>query len=269
MLRLNSLMVYLRKPVRQRVYKRDDVSVIIKPTVAWTLDQFRQYADLYLPNFLTLATGEANFPTEIRSVVGGQKVSVFYQVPGYIKKLKSLLAGGPILTRTILTYQDFYANSSKYLSLWIENCNGFGLVYDLYFQTVFSRALNPALDFFLLAQAFESYHELRYKKKRTSLKTCIKNICRDFGEKLSNENNVIIERLIGDPEEFSERVKETRHQITHPYRERPEAVIPDSELPSWSSRMRLFLRICFLFDLEFQPDNLRQRIVSNRDFPYE
>lgn len=259
-----------KKTSQTEIYTRDEVSVVIKPTENWTLDHFRQYVDLYLPNFLTLATGEANYPTEIRSVVttdfGLQKVSVFYQVPGYVKKLKSLLAGDSIFTRTILTYQDFYANSSEFLSRWIESYESFGSVYDLYFQTVFGRALSPALDFFLLAQAFETYHELRYKKDWTPLKICIKNICGDFRNKLGNGNEVIVDRLIGDTEDFAERVKETRHQITHPYREPSDKVIPDSELPAWSSRMRLVLRICFLLDLEFQPDNLRQRILSNRDF---
>ncbi len=254
------------------IYMRDDVSVVIKPAENWTLDQFRKYINLYLSNFLTLATGEANYPTEIRSVktgiYGEQKLLVFYQVPGYAKKLKSLLASDSVFTRTILTYQDFYTKSSKYLSRWIESYDRFGSVYDLYFQTIFGRALSPALDFFLLAQAFETYHELRYKKSWTPLKTCIQNICRDFRKNLSNGDDVIVEKLIGDPEEFSERVKETRHQITHPYRECSDKVIPDGELPSWSTKMRLLLRICFLLDLDFQPDNLRQRLLSNRDFPW-
>ena len=290
---------------RTEVVMKEACRVIVTPNEELSFNEYRQLVDIQLPNFLTLATGMPNYPTNVGTVLTKsdipQEVNIYYQVPGYIEKPP------PTITEFMLfTFEDVRNYPSKYLPAWIAKYEQLLSVFELYFQTIYrGRLLSAKIGFLLLAQALEAYHRNLYGGKYLtereykcasreiksaipeyvegehrnnleaainngngySLKTRIIKICDEiFPNYLVDGNIVIVHILIDNLDDFAEKVKATRNYLTHHPKNRGKNVIPDNEIPLYVTKLRFVLRICFLVELGFPPDQIKKRVMENPEF---
>ena len=167
----------------------------ITPSQEQHFDEYRQLTDIQLPGFLTLATGAPNYPINIRTLVmrdeQPQELVIYYRVPGYIDKPRSMPT-----QHMMFTFEDVKNNPSKYLSNWIKKSTDLQSVYDLYHQTIYSRLIHFHTRFLILAQALEAYHRNLYdekyqpKRKYRHAKRCLKNAIPQWIEG-EHRNNLI------------------------------------------------------------------------------
>ena len=289
---------------RAEVSMKEHGWVNFTPNQELHFNEYRLLMDIQLPNFLTLATGMSNYPSNVRTAVTKddmpKEVSISYRVPGYVEKPP------PTITEFMLfTFEHVRNNPSKYLPAWIAKYEQLLSVFELYFQTVYSRSLSSKTAFLLLVQALEAYHrnlydgkylsEREYKRARReikcaipesvegehrrnleaainsgnsySLKTRIIKVCDEILPKyLVNGNVVIVHALIDNLDDFAEKVKATRNHLTHHPNNRGKNVMSDSEIPLYVAKLRFILRICFLVELGFPPDQIKKRVIENPEY---
>lgn len=288
---------------RTEVVMRESCGVIVSPNEELPFSEYRMLVDIQLPSFLTLATGMPNYPsnigTELTKDDVPKEVNIYYRIPGYADKPRSIST-----QHMLFTFEDVKNNPSKYLPNWIKKSAELQSVYDLYHQTIYSRLIHFRTRFLLLAQALEAYHRNLYDEKyqpklskydkrclKNAIPECIKGEHRnnliasidhgnDFSLKtrivkicdsilrgyLVNGTFVIVDVLIGDVDEFAEKVKATRNFLTHHPKKRSKKVLSDDEIVEYIPKMLLLLRICLLVELGFPPDQIKKRVMENPEF---
>jgi hypothetical protein len=82
-------------------------------------------------------------------------------------------------------------------------------------------------------------------------------------KEIALRHRAVLEDLIGDPESFSSSVAEKRNQLTHPGEQDPKRAQDYRELWPLSDKMTLLLEVCFLDEIGFAQERLRQ-IVAGR-----
>ncbi len=289
---------------RTEVVLKEACGVIVTPNEERPFNEYRQLVDIQLPNFLTLATGMPNYASNVRTELTNndmpKEINIYYRVPGYVVKPRSIPT-----EHMLFTFEDVKNSPSKYLPNWIKKSVELQSVYDLYHQTIYSRLIHFRTRFLLLAQALEAYHrnlydekyqpKPRYKQAKRclkraipewiegehrnnlkasidhgndfSLKTRIVKICdsilRDY---FVNGTVVIVDVLIGDVDEFAEKVKDTRNYLTHHPKKRSKKVLSDDEIVEYIPKMLLLLRICLLVELRCPPEKIKDQVIRNPDF---
>ena len=165
---------------------------------------------------------------------------------------------------------------------------------DLYLSTVYNPEQSSRVEFLTLAQGLEGYHRVSMAGKyiddaayqsglqqiltaaipaeidpgfRTSLRNKLKYLhefsLRKRIEGLAQRHASIVGNLLGSPRDFGSLVSELRNQLTHPDSSSGSGVIDYKRLWHLSEKMALLLEVCFLDDLGFQHDRIRQ-IVNSR-----
>ena len=266
----------------------------ISPQKQLHLDEYLPLIDFYLPNFLALGTGRANFPLKI---VGGRsdastEFHIFYRIPDYIEKQGSILPG-----QMLFTFEDVRHKFSKCLAVWISKGEKLWTVYDHYSRSYYKRGLDLTTEFLDLARALEVYHRSIYggeylseqeyeavktklidsipsdvkKSHRESLVGTLKygyqyslrtRLKRMFSEVLSKQNDDVM-KLFDVPNKFIHRLVETRNYFTHRDGDPNADVLNDDELYDFNRKMRRLLQICFLKEMEFLPSEISQILNNN------
>ena len=252
---------------------------------------FKEYCPLFnfhLPNFLTLATGLINYPFNIKGIISDnpREVGIYYQNL-YVDKSRSTS-----YMEKLFSFKDVKNNLSTYLSNWINKSEELWAVYDEYFQFYHQRYIELKSQFLSFTRALEAYHRNRYdgvyltpeeyepikqalikaipdyvenshqdKLKgmikygyQFSLRKQLKMICNE----ILGEYKEIVEELLGDSNSFVDKVIATRNYLTHNPKERPKNVIPDEKLYYYIRKMQSLLRICFLVEMGFPPDEIKR-----------
>lgn len=190
---------------RTEVTMTEHCWVEFTPNKGQHFDAYRQFMDIQLPNFLTLATGMPNYPSNVLSEVTEddmpKSVNIYYRVPGYVENPPQT-----ITEYMLFTFEDVRNSTCKYLPAWIAKYEQLHSVIELYFQTIYSRSLSAKTGFLLLAQALEAYHRNlyggnylsvnTYKKARREIKKAIPDCVE--GEHRSN-----LEAMINNGNQFS------------------------------------------------------------------
>ncbi|MDE2637147.1 MAG: hypothetical protein OXI30_12360 [Chloroflexota bacterium] len=289
---------------RTEVVMKESYWVMVTPNEAQPLQEYRQLIDIQLPNFLSLATGVPNYPSDIRAEITTgdmpKHINIYYWVSGYADKPRPMLP-----EHMMFTFKDVQNSPSKYLSNWISKSVELQSVYDLYHQSIYSRVIHFRTRFLLLAQALEAYHrnlydekyqkKCRYKSAKRALKDAIpewiddehrSNLLasidhgNDFSLKtrivkildkilrnyLEGDNFAIVDSLIGDFHEFAEEVKATRNYLTHHPKKRSKKVLSDDEIVEYIPKMLLLLRICLLIELGCPPEKIKHQVIGNPEF---
>ena len=279
--------------------KRSKTEVSLKNTDSITItlkeknhfDDYLKFIDFHLPNFLTLATGHANYPFNIRGIISdGRPSCIYYLIPGYEDKprLNSYMM--------LFTFKDVEAHLETCLSNWISKSEELWPVYDEYFKHYYSRYIDPKSQFLSYTRALEAYHrnicdgfylnaeaykpikeklvktigDLNIKESHKdrlkgmveyghefSLRKRIKTLCDDT----LSDYKEIIEELLGKSNDFAGKVSETRNDLTHNPKDRPKnAILNNEELYKYIRRMQMLLRLCFLVEMELPPDKIKQLI---------
>jgi len=256
-------------------------------------DEFSPLFEFYLPKFLNVATGSANFPVNIigNSSDLPSEVHIYYRIPGYVDRGRSF-----IVSDMLFTYKDVRDMLADYLTKWISNGEKLWTVYELYSQSYYRKGLDKSAEFMDLAHALEVYHRTMYdgeymgeeeyepiKRKvidaippdvsadhraalkaglkygyQYSLRTRLRKLLSEILAKQS-EN---IDMFIDNPSSFIHRLVETRNHFTHYDGEPNEYVLRDGELYEFCLKVRVLLQICFLKDMGF-PTGEISRLLNN------
>lgn len=289
---------------RTEVAMKEACWVKVTPATALHFRKYRHLIDIQLPNFLSLATGAPNYPshveTEVKKDDALKQVKVYYMVPGFTNKQRSM----PV-EHMMFTLEDVKICPSMYLSNWISKAAELQSVYDLYHQSIYSRLMHFHTRFLLLSQALEAYHrnlydeqympKYRYKQSikclKNSIPDCIQgelrsnlhaniNRSNDFSLKsrivqicdkilpayMVNGTIAVVDSLIGDSDKFAENIKATRNYLTHRPKTRSQKVLCDEEIVDYIPKMLLLLRICLLVELGCPPEKINEQVNSNPEF---
>jgi len=258
-------------------------------------DSYLEFINSYLPNFLTLATGHTNYPFDIRGIISDKRssIGIYYRILGYRDKPRSISP-----REMLFTFEDIKADLSTYLPNWISKSEKLWPVYDEYFKHYYSRYIDTKSQFLSYTRALEAYHrnvhdgvyltpeeykpienqlietirtlqiEKSHKEKlknmvkygyEFSLRKRIKNLCDDT---LSDKG--IIEGLLGKSKDFANKVTVIRNYLTHNPKDQSENAIPNDELFDYIRKMQMLLRLCFLVEIGFSPNEIK-RLMNDYD----
>ncbi len=282
------------------VLLQNESRITIIPQKKLLFNEYYRLFNFHLPNFLTLATGLTNYPFGIRGTVPDypRPVSIYYKILGYVDKPRSIS-----YMRMLFSFKDVKENLSTYLPNWINKSEELWAVYDEYFKFYHQKYIDPKPQFLSFARALEAYHRNLYdgvyltpeeyepikqalidaipddiegshkgKLKAMmrygyvfSLRKRLNAICNE----ILGEYEEIIEKLLGGSNSFVDKVTDTRNYLTHNPKEPPKNnVIPDDKLLNYILKMQFLLRICFLVEMEFPPDEIKRLMNSNSEYEF-
>ena len=198
-------------------------------------------------------------------------------LPTWIAKSEQLLSVSELYFQTIYKGRSLSAKTgflllAQALEAYHRNLHGGKYLPSNKYRPVQQKLKNAIPDW------FEDEHRNNLKAaidngNDYSLKTRIIRICEEILRNyLVDSNYAIIDSLLTDAEGFSdkdgfpEKVKTTRNYLTHHPKKRPKNVIPDDEIPLYVAKLRFILRICFLVELGFPPDQIKKRVMKNPEF---
>ena len=129
---------------------------------------YSTYLNVYLRNFLTLATNRRNFPVDIvghRNAGDSTPIRVYFQVSGYRNRNEL----GPAFFM-LFNYRDLNSQLGaddasyllqSYLQRWIDSYGKIEKVHSILFTVFHQENIDPVVHFLLLTQAVEAYHRGR------------------------------------------------------------------------------------------------------------
>lgn len=253
--------------------------------------------------FLTLALQRSACPTRTtgridqpRQVVADTPIYDDYLI---IRSRSSADSERParIPQHFLFTSHELSSSPAQAFTRFVDRQKTLAAAMDLYFTTVHHKFHLPRVRFLTLAQSLEAYHRAtmpgRYISDecyrgglRRSLSEAIPkndpNIGKDFQasldrkldylhefslrkrlKELAAKHSTILESLIGPPENFSAAVADKRNQLTHPSEQNQGVAEDHRTLWVLCDKMALLLEVCFLDEIGFTPDRLKQ-IVTTR-----
>lgn len=266
------------------------------------IDRYRWFTELSLKNFITLATGLPNYPSNISAVTSdsNMQTEIYQRIQGYAERSE------PVSDDNMLfKLADIEENLGDCLSNWFAKASNLYSSSYLYAETVDNKSLGPELRFLLLAQALESYHsnsthEDKYmdsgkfkpiaktikcaipesefqkddeKTLLSNLKARIKSANKysletrliDICDILSAYNPGAISEVVGDKEKFAKAVKTARNQLTHHSADKYVRTLRPG-LPLTDS-MEVLWRCCLLTELGLPHEKVSEliwRLVNKR-----
>ena len=166
----------------------------------------------------------------------------------------------------LFSFKDVEENLSTYLPNWINKSEEFWVVYDLYFKLYYQRCLDLNTRCLFLIQALEAYHHrMTHNDKRCKLEVRLESIC----NKLSQDYSEIIKKLLGNSGIFAKKAALTRHNLSHhPRKQSPGGISSSIELFDYIQKMQFLLRICFLVEMEFPPDEIKRLMSANSEYKF-
>lgn len=278
-------------------YRAPDAVVVIQSPVPISLSAYLKLVRVYLPEFLTLATSQPNFPTHVESRAPDRIGELYFAVPEYSEKEEEYL----ISSEMLFVYEDVRENLQSYLSKWIGERTSFETVLDLYFKPYFGRAKEIETVFLFLAQALEAIHRKQNPKKmyatkqehkdvtKNLLKCIPDDICVEYSKRLkeiirlmgnelslririldlmesmcandeSNEIRDLISDVIGnDWNDYAAKVANTRNVLSHHFEPRGN-LISDHQLPDYAWRTQMLIEKLLLLQIGFKPAKVRKLI---------
>lgn len=252
--------------------------------------------------FLTLALQKSAYPTRITGRID-QPRQVIEDTPIYddyllIRSRSPVESKRPACTPYdfLFTSHELSSTPAEAFTRFVDRQRELAASMDLFFTTVHHKFSLPRVRFLTLAQSLEAYHRATqpgryvsdeaYQGLRGLLWDAIpkddQTIGKDFLESLSTKLNylhefslrkrlkelatkhrAIIETLIGTPEAFSAAVADTRNQLTHATQHNQAVAEDYRTLSVLCDKMALLLEVCFLDEIGFTHDRLKQ-IVTTR-----
>ena len=250
---------------------------------------YDQLINFHLANFLSLATLRMNFPLDIKGRVEDNigLIGIYYQIPSFLERMR------PRYWRPILFGFEVVKNSlGSYLESWIDKYDKLWAVYDLYFQTIYTRALKPKTEFLLLAQALEAYHRHanryeseyltreEYEPTRELLVNAIppdmkkphkaklekmmefgyqhsyRKRLKDIYDTFAAEHPLLITTMFRKRKSFVTAVNDTRNLLTH-HEDSPDTEpLSEDDIPHYAFRLKLLLQMILLAEMSMTPEEI-------------
>ena len=271
---------------------------VITPQEALQFDEFLPFINFHLCNFLTLATNHTNYPLDVSGKVSDKwGVRIYYRIFDY-KEKEGSVSPWPML----FTFNDVEDELPKYLSKWICSAERLRSVYALYFYVRDRKTLALETSFLSLAQALEGFHRIvcggayltpeKYEPVKEALKDAIPlwveashkeslKTLFEYGYEFSLRKRLqiicketledyceIVEEFIGKPKDFAHIVTKTRNALTHPDVNAEKNELSPSELFDYVQKMEFLMRMCFLKEMGFPPDEVKRLFHDNQEYHY-
>jgi hypothetical protein len=255
--------------------------------------------------FLTLAIQRSAYPTRITGRIDQPRQTIedtpIYDDYLVIRSRSPAESKRPACTPYdfLFTSHELGFTPAEAFTRFVDRQKALAASMDLYFTTVHHKFSLPRVRFLTLAQSLEAYHRAtqpgRYlddgsyqnglrkllwdaipKDDQTidkdflqSLATKL-NYLHEFSlrkrlKELATKHRAILEHLIGPPEAFSTAVAERRNQLTHANEQNKGAADDFRTLCVLCDKMALLLEVCFLNEIGFTHDRLKQIVTTRSD----
>ena len=284
-------------PSANEISMKNEHRITICPHEPLKFDEYLDFINFHLPNFFILATGHTNYLVSIGGMVSEDRdgMRIYFKQFRYIEKRK------PITTwQMLFTFDDVKDKLPKYLSNWINKFDQLRPVLEEFFYVESHTNLALEMQFLALTRALEGYHRItcggayltpeEYKPIKETLIAAIprgiaashRNKIKEmlkFGYEYSLRkrfkiicNEVLadfsetIEELLGNSNSFISAVIEVRNGLTHPDVDIERKEKSHSELFDYVRKMRMLLRICFLYELGFPSDEVKRLLRANQEY---
>lgn len=268
---------------------RDVARIVLESDEKRPFLDFDELINFHIPNFLTLATLRMNFPRDIKGRVADNigLIGVFFQIPSFTEETQ------PAYWTPILVHFDSVKHKlGNYLEQWVSRYEKLWAVYDLYFQTIFTRALKPKTEFLLFAQALEAYHrhsnkykgeyltKEEYEPTRELLVNAIppnlknphkaklekmmefgyqhsfRKRLKEIHDTYSAEYPGLMTALFDSRNDFSTAVNDTRNLLTH-HEDSPDTKpLSEDDIPHYAFRLKLLLQLILLAEMSMTPEEI-------------
>ena len=131
--------------------------------------EYQKFVNIHLRNFLTLATGSPNYPTNVKGFLSNgrtrSEINIYYWTQGYTNQPR-------MISRMLFTFgdlncnataRDFKENLQRYLNNWIAENKLVESVHEVFFRSQYLRMdLDTLAHFLIMSQALEAYHREIY-----------------------------------------------------------------------------------------------------------
>ena len=281
---------------------KNELRISVDPKQTIYFDDHLKFINFHLANFMTLATGCTNFPVNLNGLVSDNRdeMTIHYKLIGFTEKRDRLSPWS-----MLFSYDDVREGLPIYISNWIDKSEKLEAATSLFFRQHYSRLIVLDSELLILAQALEAYHRQafggeyltadEYEPIRTAIIEAIEAIpegvdrshrdalagmirygnqyslrrrLKEIVGELSVEHHAELQKLLGDPGNFIHRLVETRNYFTHRDGVPNSDVLRDDELYEFTRRMRMFLQICFLKEMELPTADITRLLNKNQTYYY-
>ncbi len=250
-----------------------------------------------LRNLLSLGLGISVYPRLIKGRnETDNEISIFFPTDQ-----PSVLPNIHHPHNMLFSFPDIAEDFQRIIEIWFKKAELLDPVFELYFGVLYSPDMYPNVQFLLLAQALEVYHQRMYpgqympkKEYKTVSKRLNDKIPDDLSEvhkeslrsriSFGNEftldtrlNKIlsdillpyesVVDKLVGNKTEFIKRVKNTRNFLTHRTESsRKNSITEMREMFQYVLKMKLILQLCLLIELEIPQSKAMELIGRNTHF---
>ena len=278
----------------------EDCSLVLEAQQMQPYLVFLKYITAF-QRFLCLAVQQRVYPVEIIGRIDQPKQIVNDQpiFEDYLIIRKASIEGWSrdklIPDDQLFTVHELNASPAEVFKRFVERQDRLQSSMDLYFSTIYNRTHLPRVEFLTLAQSLEAYHRATMSGKymddetyhaglrqklwdaiplppeidasfRASLDKKLEYLhefsLRKRLKELIKKRAVVIEPLIGNAEDFSTMVSESRNRLTHPG---DGKTLPDEDyrkLWQLSEKMALLIEVCFLDEIGFAQHRVKEMILK-------
>ena len=255
--------------------------------------------------FLTLALQKSAYPTRITGRIDQPRETIadtpIYDDYLLIHSRSSAKSKRPACTPHdfLFTSHELDSTPAEAFTRFVHRQKALAASMDLYFTTVHHKFSLPRVRFLMLAQSLEAYHRATLPGKyvsdesyNTGLRKLLwdaipkdpettgKDFLASLGGKLDHlhefslrkrlkeltaKHSPILDHLIGPPEAFSTAVAERRNQLTHASEQNQGAGEDYRTLCVLCDKMALLLEVCFLDEIGFTNDRIKQIVTSRSE----
>jgi hypothetical protein len=285
------------KNTRQAVLKQA-VYLVVSSETPIHFNELTSNLFFHIRNFFALGVAHPIYPQLVtgNTAQTEENISIFYRTDQHVELTNTFHPN-----YSLFLLKDISVNFQNHLQTWFSKSSKLEPVCELYFGVFYSPAMYLRVQFLLLAQALEAYHQRLYggtymsakdykevrkilsakippslqEEHKASLQSRI-----DFGNELTlfTRLRLILEvvlkpyksqldPLIEDSEKLAQKIKDTRNYFTHYSKSsKKKAILDDDELYSYVQKMKFILQICLLKELEFPEEKIRTLITQH--MPY-
>lgn len=283
--------------VKKELHPKQKALFRVKYSESRDYKEFLKIIHLF-QDFLTFATGERSFPLEVYGITreDGDKIDFFYNPVSRIDTPKEVMPH-----EMIFTFIEISDSFEERLKNWFDRAGILRPVYILYFTTRYHSFLYTENRFLNLIQAIETYHSRICDKKyipseicnavrdklieaipnysipeysdfKTSLIARL-NFINEYSlrkrlKSLLSDVNEVFHFFIENPNEFIDKVVDTRNYLTHYSMSAESSAVRGKDLFYLTEKVKILVEIILMRELGFSCDEINGIIHRNRNFSY-
>ncbi len=217
-------------------------------------DFFRAYLPYlrdYIPSFLTLATGYANFPLQIVGHPSDDprlRCAIYYRVPGYVDNQKYILPNN-----MLFQFHDVENELERYINSWSKFYQKLPHLINL-FTKPFYFWIDPYTELVELVTVAEVCLSIVYHKPNE--KQVVTKLCEEH-----NDIPQLLE-IVTCYSVFGKDVQDVRNALVHEGTTNTDI----GDVDTLAQKMRLLIKMCLLRSIGCDPDTISSFVKNSREY---